>query len=81
MVAQSNVGSASSTGEWIIADDPIEPPCSPRGRLNPLDAHVDCAVFEWARVVRGARHLAFARRLWGLLGQHLQVVKRRGKLQ
>ena len=33
----------------------------------------------WAKVWRALRHLAFVRRLWGHLGQHLQEVKRRGR--
>ena len=40
---------------------------------------VDRQVARWAKLLRGARRLAFRRRCWGLQGGWLQQVQRRGE--
>ena len=39
------------------------------------------AVLGWTKVVRGAQRVAFKRRQFGLLGQWLQEIRRRGRHQ
>ena len=45
-----------------------------------LEPEADRRPFDaWARLVRRARRLGRLRRLWALVGHHLQEVKRRGR--
>ena len=75
-LAQDNV---ASRGPQTLMETPSAPsvPSLPEAEPpNLLEARV---IAKWQRLVYGARHLSFVRRVWGLLGGHLRAIRERGR--